>query len=374
MGIFSNIFKKKSNSVDSGIAVLPASQPCCLGDAEQMAYVIAAGLESENFSGMNQQLANMMPGQQERTEYVFDHPGVVGTFFALTLCVIATIVYFYFLFIGSLTSYFSEELFSVGAVFAGGSLAILFVNICLISRLVSTIKHKTRFDVYIEILGFKSLEYVEDLALCSKQKEPKVIKDLNRAIKQKLIPQGHFSRDNLVFMVSDKVYDKYMEKPAVYDRYFQKQLENRHRERSRTKRISQIMNTGEQYIKKLNDFKVLVKNKTVSRKIERLSNVASMIFHEIDVNPEQVNSLGVFLNYYLPTTEKLLETYVSITEKKISVPNLSVAKKEIEDSLNTIIHSYEVILEKLYEEYEMDNISSDIAAMELVMKKEGLEV
>ena len=373
MGIFSNIFRKNTNTGDSGITVLPASQSGYLGDAEQIAYVVEAGLESENFSGMNQQLATMVPGQQERTEYVFDHPGVVSLFFALTLCVIATIVFFYFLFIGSLTSYFSKELSSVGAILAGGSLILLFVNICLISRFVSTIKRKTRFDVYVEILGFKSLEYVEDLALCSKQKEPKVIKDLNRAIKQKLIPQGHFSRDNLDFMVSDKVYDKYMEKPAVYDRYFQKQLDNRHRERSRTKRISQIMDAGEQYILKLNDFKVLVKDKAVSRKIERLSNVVSMIFHEIDVNPGQVNSLGVFLNYYLPTTEKLLETYVSITEKKISVPNLSAAKKEIEDSLNTIIHSYEVILEKLYEEYEMD-ISSDIAAMELVMKKEGLEV
>ena len=96
-----------------------------------------------------------------------------------------------------------------------------------------------------------------------------------------------------------------------------------------------------------------------------------MIFHEIDVNPDQVHSLGVFLNYYLPTTEKLLDAYVSINEKKIQVSNLAHAQKEIEDSLNMIIHSYESILEKLYEEQEMD-ISSDISAMEIIMKKEGL--
>lgn len=154
---------------------------------------------------------------------------------------------------------------------------------------------------------------------------------------------------------------------AVYDSYFQKQLEERHRTKSQTQHIDQIIEIGEQYIKKLNDFKTLVKDKTVSRKIERLCNVVSMLFHEIDVNPSQVNFLEVFLNYYLPTTEKLLDTYVSITEKKISAPNLATAKKEIEDSLNTIINSYEVILEKLYEEYEMD-ITSDITAIELVMK------
>ena len=371
MGLFKNLFNKKAINSSDVIEVKPAKESGVLGNAEQMANVVSVGLESENFSGMNQQLTSMAPTQQGKVEYVFDHPGVIGTFMAMTLCLAATLIYVYFLFIGIGTTVLSDEFFVVGALISGGSLAILFVNICLIARFVRSIKYKTRFDVYSELLGFKSLEYVEDLALCSKQKEPTVIKDLNRAIKQKLIPQGHFTRDNLVFIVSDNVYDRYMEKPAVYDRYFQKQLEERHRVKSRTKRINQIMESGEQYIKKLNDFRILVKDKAVSRKIDRLSNVVSMIFHEIDVNPGQVNSLGVFLNYYLPTTEKLLDAYVSITEKKILVPNLATAKKEIEDSLNTIINSYEVILEKLYEESEMD-ITSDIAAMEMVMKKEGL--
>lgn len=371
MGLFDNLLSKKSNGSASEIKVLSASETDHLGEAEQIANVVIAGLESENYSGMNRQLTTMVPTAQSKVEYVFDHPGVVDTFVAMTICIVMTLVYFYFLFIGSTTSFFSKEYFTVGTLIAGVSLAILFVNICLVARFVSVIKHKTRFDIYNQLLGFKSLEFIEDLAICSKQNEPTVIKDLQQAVKQKLIPQGHFSRDNLVFMVSDKVYDKYMEKPAVYDRYFQKKIEERRRVKSRTKRINQIMKAGEQYIKNLNDFKTLVKDKTVSRKIERLENVVSMIFHEIDVNPSQAQSLGVFLNYYLPTTEKLLDAYVSITEHKIVVSNLSTAKKEIEESLNTIIRSFEGILEKLYEEYEMD-ISSDIATMELVMKKEGL--
>lgn len=371
MGLLDNIFAKKSNISSDETDEMSTKSTSCLRDAAQMANVVATGLKSEDFSGMNQQLSTMAAAKQERIEYVFDHPNVVGTLVAMILCVVATLIYFYFLFIGTATAFFSAELFWAGVIIVGVSLAILFVNIFLIARFVSVVKYKTRFDIYIELLGFKSLEYVEDLALCSKRKEPIVIKDLKRAIKQKLIPQGHFSRDNLVFMVSDKVYGNYMEKPAVYDRYFQKQLEERHRVKSRTKRINQIMETGEQYIKKLNDFKALIKDKSVARNVERLSNVVSMIFHEIDVNPNQVNSLGVFLNYYLPTTEKLLDTYLAITEKKVTVPNLTTAKREIEESLNTIIRSYESILEKLYEEYEMD-ISSDISAMELIMKKEGL--
>ena len=148
-------------------------------------------------------------------------------------------------------------------------------------------------------------------------------------------------------------------------------IEERKRVKSRTKRISQLMEVGEQYIQKLNGYAALVKDKALSRKIGRIENIVSMIFHEIDVNPNQAQSLGVFLNYYLPTTEKLLEAYVSMDEKQASIKSATQTRKEIEAAINTIISAFEGILEKLYEEQEMD-ITSDIAAIELSMKQEGL--
>lgn len=373
MAMLDNLFFKKANNSYEKSEKLPTSEKERLDEAGQMANVVIAGIESENYSDMNLQLSNIVSAKYEKIEYVFEHPSVVRTFIAMTVCVVATLICIYFMFIGLTTSLFSAEYFTIGVTGTVISFVMLFANIFFISKFASVIRYKIRFDIYNELLGFKSLEFVEDLAVCSKQKEPTVIKDLHKAVKQKFIPQGHFNRDNLVFMVSDKIYDKYMEKPAVYDRYFQNKIEERRRVEARTERINQIMEAGEQYIKKLGDYRALIKDKTVSRKIDRLSTVVSMIFHEIDVNPSQAQSLGVFLNYYLPTTEKLIDTYVSITENKICVSNMSTAKKEIEDALNTIIASFEDILEKLYEEYEMD-ITSDIDAMELVMKKEGLPI
>lgn len=370
MGLFDK-WIKKNNVSSQKIEVLPPTEGGCLGEAEQMANVVTAGLESANYSDMNAQLSNIVASDETRIKYVFEHPSIVGTFVAMTLCMVATIIYFYFLFIGITTSLFSKEYLALGVVVAIVSVIILCVNISLISRFIVAIKYKVRFDIYYELLGFKNWEFVEDFAICSNQNEGLVIKDLNKALKNKLIPQGHFSRDNLVFMVSNNTYDKYMEKPAVYDRYFKKALEDRKRIESRSKYISEIMERGEQYIKKLNDFRVLLKDKTVIKKVEHLKNVVSMIFHEIDVNPAQAQFLSVFLNYYLPTTEKLLDTYVSISENKSATSNLSNAKKEIDEALNTIIIAFESVLERLYEEYEMD-ITSEIDALELVMKSEEL--
>ena len=131
------------------------------------------------------------------------------------------------------------------------------------------------------------------------------------------------------------------------------------------------METGNQYIEKIHGFSTLVKDKSISKKLGNIENIVSLIFHEIDTNPEQAQSLGVFLYYYLPTTEKLLDAYVTIGEKQASDRSSVKAKEEIEKAITTILTAFEGILGKLYEEQEMD-ISSDIAAMELSMQQDGL--
>jgi hypothetical protein len=131
------------------------------------------------------------------------------------------------------------------------------------------------------------------------------------------------------------------------------------------------MEMGERYIQKIHGYSSLIKEKSISREIRKIENIVSMIFHEIDVNPSQSQSLGMFLHYYLPTTEKLLDAYVAIDEKKSSGKNGMQTKGEIEEAISAIVVAFEAILEKLYEEYEMD-IASDIATMELSMKQEGL--
>jgi hypothetical protein len=63
--------------------------------------------------------------------------------------------------------------------------------------------------------------------------------------------------------------------------------------------------------------------------------------------------------------------YVGLDEKQATGKQSAQTKKEIEAAVSTIVAAFEGILEKLYEEYEMD-ITSDIAALELSMKQDGL--
>lgn len=371
MGIFKNLFSKKRSVPTDELEVAVTTQSGSIGEAEHIANVVTAGLEKENYSSMNSQLSSLSQRNEEKETYVFEHPGIITRYCAVAIISVLSVFLLYCLLIGVGTIYFSSKHFIVGLVFTVLSSIFLVVNIVMLIKLISTIKFKSRFDMYEELIGYKSIEFIGELAICAKKKESLVIKDLKRAVEKKLIPQGHFSNGNLVFMVSDSVNNRYLEKPAVYDRYFEKIIEERKRIKSRTPEIQQIIETGEQYIEKIRGYQTLIKDKNISKKISRIESIVSMIFYEIDANPTQTQTLGVFLNYYLPTTEKLLNEYVNITESKDTQIKNSKSKKEIEKTFNIIILAYEGVLEKMYEEYEMD-ITSDIDAMELSMKQEGL--
>ena len=79
----------------------------------------------------------------------------------------------------------------------------------------------------------------------------------------------------------------------------------------------------------------------------------------------------MFLNYYLPTTEKLLNAYIDINEKEIEGTSIKNAKRDIEHAIDMLIVSFEGILNQFYEEQELD-IASDISTMELLIKQEQM--
>ena len=72
-----------------------------------------------------------------------------------------------------------------------------------------------------------------------------------------------------------------------------------------------------------------------------------------------------------PFFEKLLTSYLDLDEKPIQGNSTENAKRQIRESVEKLNTAFEGILERFYQEKEMD-ISSDISAMEIIMQQEGL--
>lgn len=340
-------------------------------EAEKVAEIVSDGIEKGEFLEMNNQLENLPSEGIEREQFVFESPKVSINIALIAISVCVATIFFYFLIISSAILLYSKEYIQYGKIGMAVSLLIVAFNVFVIGWQIKKIRFYRRYNKYVNVLKYRNIEIMDDLAVYSNRKIEVVEKDLKEAIHLKLIPQGHLGCDNMIILISDKINSKYLEKKAVYDRYYRKQIEERTRMQERSKKMEQIMQSGQKYVDKIHECNDIIKDKVISRKLDVMENIVSMIFHEVDINPQQADNLGLFLDYYLPTTEKLLEAYIDLDEKKVKGKSLKKAKKDIESSLDTINGSFENILDKFYQEQELD-IASDISAMEVIMKQEGL--
>ena len=109
----------------------------------------------------------------------------------------------------------------------------------------------------------------------------------------------------------------------------------------------------------------------ISADIVRLEQVSGKIFEEVRQHPEKLPQIRRFLDYYLPTTLKLLNAYDRMSGTGISGENIDTTLAKVEGMMRTIVAAFEKQLDSLYGAEAMD-ISTDITVLENMMAREGL--
>ena len=59
--------------------------------------------------------------------------------------------------------------------------------------------------------------------------------------------------------------------------------------------INKVIENGERYIKKLQEYSVVIKDKAILKDIDNMKHIVAMIFYEIDANENMVQCLGQYL-------------------------------------------------------------------------------
>ena len=77
------------------------------------------------------------------------------------------------------------------------------------------------------------------------------------------------------------------------------------------------------------------------------------------------------MNYYLPTTLKLLKSYSLMEKQSYQGENIQAARKKIESILDTLIHAFEQQQDRLFRSEALD-VESDISVLETMMASDGL--
>ena len=114
-----------------------------------------------------------------------------------------------------------------------------------------------------------------------------------------------------------------------------------------------------------------IADESISADIVRLEQVSQRIFDEVKRDPKKLPQIRRFMDYYLPTTLKLLNAYDRAASAGISGENVDATRTRVEGMMHTIVAAFEKQLDGLYGSEAMD-ISADITVMETMLAREGL--
>lgn len=123
-------------------------------------------------------------------------------------------------------------------------------------------------------------------------------------------------------------------------------------------------------IRKANN-QIADKNTVAFQQIVRMETTAEKIFDYITDHPEDAPQIRKFMNYYLPTLLKLLESYVVLQKQGVRGTNIDASITDIEGILHTMAVAFEKQLDHLFEDDALD-ISADITVLKNMLAQEGL--
>lgn len=228
-----------------------------------------------------------------------------------------------------------------------------------------------RFRQYVQQIGDRAYCNIKELADKTGKTETKVRKDLKLMIEKRMFLQGHLDQKETCLIVTDAMYQQYLE-TEKQAKTVQMQQQQQKEQRSRMpEECRKILEEGQEYITYIHKCNDDLPGEEITRKLSRLETIITRIFQEVEKQPELASDLRRFMNYYLPTTRKLVDAYREIELDSFRTEQNEKTKKEIEDTLDTINQAFEKLLNSFFEERAMD-ISSDISVLHSMLAQEGL--
>ena len=135
--------------------------------------------------------------------------------------------------------------------------------------------------------------------------------------------------------------------------------------------VDAILKEGNRALGEMGRLYMSIKDPEVRKKINEIMRITDKIAQDAIEDPSDIPQIKKFMNYYLPTTIKLLNAYDRMSSQGIEGENLDKSMKNINEMLDTAIEAYKKRLDSLFANQALD-IESDIEVMNTMLEREGL--
>ena len=241
--------------------------------------------------------------------------------------------------------YYIEDLIPLAGFFGGGL-------VCLYAGRQRQKKAK-RYKKYLAYIGRNTEVSLHTLASAMGVRERTVYDDLQDMLDSGVLPVGYIDVSSGKLVLSDEGISEPKAERASEEEPAKEEKDE---------------NAILQEIREVND---AIPDEIMSAKIDRIGEITSKILDYQRKSPNKSRQLRSFLNYYLPTTLKVLRAYAQLDAQGIEGENINAAKARIEGMMDQVVAGFEKQLDKLFQDDALD-IKSDVEVLENMLKKDGL--
>ena len=225
-----------------------------------------------------------------------------------------------------------------------------------------------KFTKYSNVIGPRPLASISAIAAAMPVSFEQAQKDL-----QKMIDEGYFGKRAYIDH-STGMFIADSHEALSHLSTMQRKYEEVKPEKLANPVKDKLLKPEDEYQQKLNQIRKLdddITDEGISEKIRRIEAVTANIFELVKQKPAKKPEIQTFMNYYLPTTLKLLDSYSVLERQSIGGDNINSSKANIEKMIDQLVFAFERQLDQMFEADARD-ISSDITVLERMMARDGL--
>ena len=230
-----------------------------------------------------------------------------------------------------------------------------------------------RFQQYQQQLQGCKFYSIKQLAAGTGYTEAFIKKDLKKMIRLHMFRDAFLDEQETCIILDRETYGQYRQALANMKKR-EKEEEERKKQAERDPMAAQaqeVVEEGFGYIRQIKEANDAIPGEVISEKLTRLEQISTKVFLYVQEHPHKVSQLRNFMEYYLPTTLKLVNAYRDFEQQDAEGENINAAKQNIENVLDTINDAFENLLDNLYEDDFID-INADISTMETLLRQDGL--
>lgn len=279
---------------------------------------------------------------------------------------------------------------------AGWVINLLFIAgfFCMIRHGVNQRNRLVRAKRYIQLCGGRMYGQIENLARDTGKSIRFVARDIHKMLSLGMFPEGHLDEKRTCFMLNDFIHQQYLdaEKSRIMREQEQIRAEAATKQQSAVpagtdgktaqSQSSQMNNEqeaelntmiaeGMECTRKLRELNDQIPGEVISEKLYRLENLLKDIFDSVREHPEQMHRMHKMMDYYLPTTLKLVEAYEDFDKISVPGPEIIAAKAEIERTMDIINQAFSELLSNLFQDAVLD-ATTDAQVLQTMLAREGL--